>query len=114
MAATFGNPALILLLISPFSRLSFSQAVPSLVLNGIPKIYFDRLVALKNLTIYDGFRVQSGNNNKVSNDFFSHVATLRAVPGMGIILQAPHQKAFTARHGGTLEFLETQYTLERS
>lgn len=54
-----------------------------------PKDYFDRLLALKHLTIRSGLKMQSGNS-KVSSDSFSHIALLcAALPGMAIILQAP-------------------------
>ncbi len=67
--------------------------------------YFDRLVALKHLTILNGCRMQSGNS-KVAKDFFSHVALLRSFTWHGHYFMDSHQKASSERHGGTLQFLD--------
>lgn len=84
----------------------------ALILTGHPiarrawysKDYFDRLLALKHLTIRSGLKMQSGNS-KVSSDSFSHIAPLRSFTWHGYHLTSSHRKAFTTRHGGTLRFL---------
>lgn len=70
-----------------------------------PEDYFDRLIALKHLTIHNGSRMQSGNS-KVSSGFFSHVAPLRSFTWHGNCLTSSYRKVFTTRHGSTLQVLE--------
>lgn len=85
----------------------------TLVLKGHPiagvkwylEDYFDRLSALKHLTFHSGKRMQSGKS-KVSNDFFTHIAPLRSFTWYGPYLTSSHGKAFTTRHGDTLQLLE--------
>lgn len=72
--------------------------------------YFDRLIALKHLTI-SGLRMQSGNS-KVSKEFFSHVAPLRSFTWGGPYLTTSYRKVFTTHHGGTLQFLSLAINLK--
>lgn len=90
----------------------------TLVINGhpitgakwYPEDYFDRLIALKHLTIASGLRMQSGNS-KVSSKFFSHVAPLRSFTWYGRYLTSSYRKVFTTHHGGTLQFLKLVISL---
>ena len=89
----------------PFLETLVLEGHPIAGVKWYPEDYFDRLVALKNLSFCNTSRMQSGNF-KVSNDFFSHIAPLRSFTWSGMYLTSSHRKAFTTRHGGTLQFLE--------
>lgn len=90
----------------PFLETLVLTGHPIAGLEWYPEDYFDRLIALKHLTIWNGgLRMQSGNS-KVSNHFFSHITPLRSFTWHGFNLTDPHRKAFTTRHGGTIQFLE--------
>lgn len=89
----------------PFLETLVLEGHPIAGVKWYPEDYFDRLVALKNLSFCNASRMQSGNF-KVSNDFFSHIAPLRSFTWSGMYLTSSHRKAFTTRHGGTLQFLE--------
>ena len=78
-----------------------------------PEYYFDRLTALKHLTIRHGHGIQSGKT-KVSNEFFSHIAPLRSCTWHGYCFPPLHRKAFTARHSGTIQFLDLNVFIKHS
>ena len=105
-ALAFGNPPWSLPSTNLFLRLLFSRVILSPVsIKWYHNDYFDRLVALKHLSIPNGLYMQSGNS-KVAKDFFSHVASLRSFTLGGYYFTASHQKAFIECHGGTLQFLD--------
>lgn len=89
----------------PFLETLVLMGRPIAGLEWYPEDYFDHLLALKHLTIWDSSRMQSGNG-KVSNHFFSHITPLRNFSWNGFHLTDTHRKAFTTRHGGSLQFLE--------
>ena len=88
----------------PFLETLVVSGHPITGVKWYPEDYFDRLGALKNLAICNGSRMQSGNS-KVSSEFFSHVAPLRSFTWNGHYLTTSYRKAFTTRHGSTLQFL---------
>lgn len=89
----------------PFLETLIIYGHPITGVKWYPEDYFDRLIALKHLTIRSASRMQSGSS-KVSSEFFSHVAPLRSFTWHGYCLASSYRKAFTTRHGSVLQLVE--------